>query len=168
VLPIDVWMISLKSESAVQSVYVCHVSVCELSAAREHARAGGGKAGRAHARGEEAVHDVVRVRREADEEEQLRPALDRADDALEVDELGEPARDGRAEDVARDEEDGERAGERGAVGDDEPGHGAEGVAWARLSGSAAAGVRGGLTGEHDQRRVERDGGCAERPLACVE
>lgn len=78
--------------------------------------------------GEEAVHDVERVRREADEEEQLGAFLDRAHDALDRERAGEPSGDAFAEEGAGEGEDGEGADERGEVGDDGAGPGSVGVA----------------------------------------
>jgi hypothetical protein len=144
-------MISFASESAVHSVYVCHVSVGELCGARQRRRA---VQVRRRVRGEEAVHDVVRVRREADEEEQLRAALDRAHDALEVHPLREPARDQVPEDVAREEEDRERAGERGGVRDEEARHGAERVACGSVGVSGGADRTAGLGLPESTIRVE--------------
>lgn len=43
---------------------------------------------------EEAVHHVIRVRREADEEQQLGPLFDRADDAFDRERAREPGRYG--------------------------------------------------------------------------
>jgi len=89
---------------------------------------------------EEAVHDVVWVRCEADEEEELGALLDGADDALEGGAGVEPVGDGTAkEGSAGGEEDEEGACEGCDVGND----------------GACPGTKG-VTGEDDKGRIKRD------------
>ncbi len=66
----------------------------------------------ARGRGEEAVHDIVGVWRETDEEKQLRVVLDGAHYAFDRDSAREPARDGCTEERSREREDDKRACER--------------------------------------------------------
>jgi len=84
-----------------------------------------GKRGRS---GEETVHDIVRVRSEADEKEKFWAALNSTDDTLDRRVGIEPRRDGGTEERAREGEDEDGAREGGEVGDEGADPGAVGVA----------------------------------------
>lgn len=93
---------------------------------------------------EQRVEHVVRVRREAHEEEQRWPSRNSAHDAPQASGVREAARDVGAEVEPAEEEDRERAAEGGEIGENEARDGAIGVA-----------------GEDGEGRIKRDG-CCER------